>query len=447
MRHDVFASCLSKVDSIIPQTLSGTIRKVVGVVMECEELACPVGSVCLVEPKGGAGPIVAEVVGFQNRNAILMPYGVTTGIAAGDWVRFHRQSQQVRVGHELLGRTIDAFGRPIDGKGPILANRYNPVYRSSPHPLRRQRIEEPLATGVRAIDGLVTCGKGQRMGIFSGTGVGKSVLLGMIGRGTSADATVIALVGERGREVRDFLERDLGPQGLAQSVVVVATSDEPALMRVRAPFVATAVAEHFRDEGLDVLLMMDSVTRMAMAQREIGLATGEPPATKGYPPSVFGMLQRLLERSGRGETGSITGLYAVLVEADDITEPISDAVRGVLDGHVWLSRRNASRGLYPAVSLMDSVSRLMVEVVDREHLDAARALARLLSVHQEAEDIINIGAYNKGSNAEIDCAIRMKPKIEEFIRQDIFEVADYDTTHSALLELSRQVHSVPEAEE
>jgi len=435
MPNDVFETCFSKVRGVIPQGLYGTIRKVIGVTMECEQLPCPVGSVCLLEPKAGANGVVAEVVGFQNRRAILMPYGATTGIAAGDRVYFRRQSQEVGVGHELLGRVIDAFGRPIDGKGPVLTSRHNPVYRSSPHPLKRLRINQPLATGVKAIDGLVTCGKGQRMGIFSGTGVGKSLLLGMVARGTSAHASVIALVGERGREVRDFLERDLGPEGLARSVVVVATSDEPALMRVRAPFVATAIAEHFRDEGMDVLLLMDSVTRMAMAQREIGLGAGEPPATKGYPPSVFGMLGRLLERSGRGETGSITGLYAVLVEADDITEPISDTVRGILDGHLWLSRRNAARGLYPAVSPTESVSRIMVEVVDDSHLSAARGITRLLSVYHDSEDLINIGAYNKGSNAEIDCAIRMRPKIENFIRQGIFEAADYETTRSALLEL------------
>jgi FliI/YscN family ATPase len=313
----------------------------------------------------------------------------------------------------------------------------NPLQARAPHPLDRERIREPLGTGVRAIDSLLTCGKGQRLGLFAGSGVGKSTLLGMCARGTAADVTVIGLVGERGREVREFVEKDLGPEGLQRSVVVVETSDRPALLRVRAPFAAVAVAEYFRDEGLDVLLLLDSITRMANAQREVGLSAGEPPATKGYPPSVFALLPRLLERAGRSGKGTITGFYTVLVEGDDANEPISDAARSILDGHVWLSRDLAVRGHYPSIDPLQSVSRLLHDVAPREQVDAATRLRSLLAAYREAEDLINVGAYVKGSNPEIDLAVRCRPAIQKFLRQGVAETATLDATRAALLDLAK----------
>jgi flagellum-specific ATP synthase len=329
------------------------------------------------------------------------------------------------------------MGEPLDGRGAFFASDEYPLHAEPPHPLRRTRITEPLSTGIRSIDGLVTIGRGQRMGIFSGTGVGTSVLLGMMARYTDADLNVVALVGERGREVRDFLERDLGEEGLARSVVVVATSDRPALLRVRAAYVATAIAEYFRDQGKDVLFMMDSVTRVAVAQREIGLSTGEPPATKGYTPSVYAMLPKLLERSGRGETGSITGLYNVLVEADDLTEPVSDTVRGILDGHVWLSRELATRGHYPAVDVPNSISRVMIDVVSEEHKRAAEEFAAIISAYRQAEDLIHIGAYVDGTNPQIDRAKRLIGPIHAYLRQRIEERSSLEEARAGLFELLR----------
>jgi flagellum-specific ATP synthase len=342
------------------------------------------------------------------------------------------------VGAELLGRVIDAEGNAMDGKPqPALADRTS-LNRTPPDPCTRPRIDEPLTTGVRAIDAMLTCGKGQRMGIFSGSGVGKSVLLGMMARYTSADVIVIALIGERGREVNQFIERDLGPEGLAKSVVVVATSNQPALVRTQAASTATAIAEYFRDQGKDVLLLMDSLTRFALAQREIGLAAGEPPTTRGFTPSVFALLPKLVERAGRSAQGSITAFYSVLVEADDPNEPICDTVRGLLDGHTWLSRKLSARGHWPAIDILDSISRLMPEVTDAEHAQATYAIRDMLGTYRDHQDLISIGAYRRGSNKNVDAAIDMQDEINRFLRQQVEQPSSLDDARQQLLELHRQ---------
>jgi flagellum-specific ATP synthase len=350
----------------------------------------------------------------------------------------------IRVGQALLGRVINAFGQVIDGgAAPALEQRV-PLDRAAASAVSRPRIVEPLSTGIRAIDGLLTCGKGQRMGIFAGSGVGKSVTLGMMARYTAADVIVVALVGERGREVNEFIERDLGP-AIGKSVVVVATSDEPAPLRVRAAFTATAVAEYFRDQGLDVLLLMDSLTRLALAQREIGLAAGEPPATRGFPPSSFAVLPKLLERAGRTDRGSITGFYSVLVEGDDPNEPVSDVVRGLLDGHTWLSRPLAARGHYPAIDVLESVSRLMLEVADRKHVEAAAEIRRLLAVYRDHEDLISLGAYRRGSQNQVDLAIELRDPIMIFLRQAIDEPASIEAARRELCRLAETARRGPTA--
>lgn len=425
------------ISKVTPMQLCGRVVKVIGLVIECEGLSVPVGSMCVVLPSFGSHTVEAVVVGFREDHALLMPLGEMEGIKRFDLVRHLPGSQLVPVGRELMGRVIDARGRPIDDGPPLLTTAMNPLYARPPQSLTRPRISQPISTGIRAIDALVTCGRGQRLGLFSGSGVGKSLLMGMIAKYTSAQVCVIALVGERGREVRDFIERDLGPEGLRKSVVVVATSDEPPLMRVRAPFTASAIAEFFRDQGADVMLMMDSITRVANAQREIGLSAGEPPTTKGYPPSVFAMMPRLLERAGRNAHGSITGIYTVLVEADDINEPIADTARSILDGHVWLSRDLANRGHYPAIDPLTSISRLMIDVASKEHVQAATRMRSVLAAYRNAEDLINIGAYAKGSNSEIDRAIGMIDRINEFLRQKFDEVCPFEETVSKLVELMK----------
>jgi flagellum-specific ATP synthase len=378
------------------------------------------------------------VIGFRDELTLLYPFSDLAGIRHGNRVRLARTSRWLRVGEGLLGRVIDAAGNTVDGRPrPALNDRVS-FTRQPPHPCTRPRICEPLATGVRAFDGLLTCGKGQRMGIFAGSGVGKSVLLGMMARYTSAEVIVIALIGERGREVNEFIERDLGAAGLAKSVVVVATSNEPALVRVQAAMTATAIAEYYRDQGKDVLLMMDSLTRFALAQREIGLAAGEPPATRGYPPSVFALLPKLVERAGRSPLGSITAFFTVLVEADDPNEPISDAVRGLLDGHTWLSRKLAARGHYPAIDVLDSLSRLMPDVTTPEHYQAAVAVRELLAAHRDHEDLISVGAYRRGSNRLVDLAIEMHDDLEHFLRQAVEQPAAFESTRDALLKLHQQ---------
>ncbi|MCX6640549.1 MAG: flagellar protein export ATPase FliI [bacterium] len=413
----------------------GRVDEIIGLVVHSIGPPVAVGEICKIEsPKGSV--IQAEVVGFRGNRVLLMPLGELEGIAPGYLVTARREPLRVPTGFGLLGRVLDGLGRPLDEKGPLQIDGTRSASGKPPSPLKRQRIKEPLATGVRAIDALLTCGKGQRVGIFAGSGVGKSVLMGMIARNTSAQVNVIALVGERGREVREFIEKDLGDEGLKRSVVVAVTSDQPSLIRIKGAQVATAIAEDFRDRGLDVMLMMDSVTRLAMAQREIGLAIGEPPTTRGYTPSVFALLPRLLERSGAAERGSITGLYTVLVEGDDMNEPIADAVRSILDGHIVLSRKMAAKNHYPAIDALESISRLMIEVVDKDHLQAARVLLENLAVYREAEDLVNIGAYVEGSNPKIDKALEKIEAITNFLKQDLNDRGVYHNTRQQLLELA-----------
>jgi flagellum-specific ATP synthase len=420
------------VNNLNAMKLNGKVSQVVGVVVESRGPAAHLGEICEIYAKRSAPPITAEVVGFRENSVLLMPLGEMEELAPGSDVVATGSALKVRVGPGLLGRVLDALGRPIDGLGPVEVESELLVGRTPPDPLQRRRITEPLSIGIRAIDAVLTCGKGQRVGIFAGSGVGKSTLLGMIARNTEADVNVIALIGERGREVRDFLEKDLGPEGLARSVVVVATSDQVAVARLRGAMVATCVAEYFRDQGKDVMLMMDSVTRVAWAQREIGLAVGEPPTTRGYTPSVFAMLPKLLERSGTSTKGSITGLYTVLVEGDDMNEPVADSVRSILDGHIVLSRDLAHRNHYPAIDVLASVSRLMPDVASRETVQAAANLRDALATHRSAEDLINIGAYVDGSNPKIDYAKAHIDAINTFLRQDVTENAAYSEAIAGL---------------
>ncbi len=419
--------------SIMPAKLVGTVVQTHGMTIAAAGYPAPVGSVAKIDRPGGE-PLIAEVIGFKDNLTILYPYSDITGVRRGNKIHLTKTLPWLRVGDNLLGRVLNAEGNPVDGKPiPILEDRIlfdnDPPLASS-----RPRINSILSTGVRAIDGMFTCGNGQRLGIFAGSGVGKSVTLGMIARYTDADVIVIGLIGERGRELNDFIERDLG-EGIKKSVVVVATSNEPALMRVRAPQTAMAIAEYFRDKGKNVLIMMDSLTRFAMAQLEIGLAAGEPPTTKGYPPSVFAMLPKLVERAGRSAKGSITAFFTVLVEGDDHNDPIGDTVRGLLDGHIWLSRKLSTRGHYPAIDSIESISRLMPDICDPEHLKAARSMRRLLGTYIDNEDLISIGAYRAGSNPEIDHAIKMKPLIDQYLQQSVDDHALLPETVQRIKEL------------
>lgn len=427
-----YFNCLERID---PIRLNGRVTQVIGLIIEAQGPAVNLGELCYIFSKEESLTLQAEVVGFKEDRILLMPLGEIKGIGPGCEVVASGRSLSVKVGNNLLGKVLDALGNPLDGSLLDFLGKDYPVNNVPPNPLTRERIHEPLEVGVRAIDGILTCGKGQRIGIMAGSGVGKSTLLGMIARNTKADINVIALIGERGREVRDFIERDLGEEGLKRSVVIVATSDQPALLRVKGALVATAVAEYFRDLGKNVLLMMDSVTRFAMAQREIGLAVGEPPTTRGYTPSVFAILPKLLERSGTSDLGSITALYTVLVEGDDMTEPVTDAVRGILDGHIILSRQLASQNHYPAIDILGSVSRVMTEIVSPEHRKAASALRNVLASYREAEDLINIGAYEPCSNPKIDYAISKIADVNDFLMQDVYEKVDYDQTVKKLLSL------------
>lgn len=416
---------------------AGRVVRVIGLTVEVKGIAARVGEVCdILVP--GEGNVVAEVVGFREGSTLLMPLGELRGVYPGCQVVPRGKSLTVKVSGSLVGRVLDGLGHPLDGGERIRDGTDFPVDNRPPNPLERRRIKEVLATGVRAIDAFLTCGKGQRLGIFSGSGVGKSTLLGMVARYSAADVNVVALVGERGREVRDFIEGDLGPEGLARSVVVAATSDQPALVRLKAAFVASAIAEFFRDQGKDVLLLMDSVTRFAMAQREVGLAIGEPPSTRGYTPSVFALLPKLLERSGMGARGSITAFYSVLVEGDDLNEPVADAVRGILDGHIVLSRELAARNHYPAIDVLGSVSRLMPEIVPPGRMRQAGRLRDLLATYRQAEDLINIGAYVSGSNPKIDEAIRYQEEIVNFLKQDMHETSSFEETAAYFEKLARQ---------
>ena len=415
----------------------GTVSDVVGTVIEGNAPGAVLGSLCAVGPDSGGEPLLGEVVGFRGKSVLVMPYGELAGVHHGSTLEILGTSFRVPVGNDLLGRVVDGLGNPIDG-GPSMDPETDvPVWSEGVSPLHRARIEEPLELGVAALDGLMVCGRGQRMGIFSGAGVGKSSLLGMIAREVSADINVIALIGERGREVREFVERDLGASGMERSVVVAVTSDQSPVLRVKGAFVATAIAEHFRDQGLHVVFMMDSLTRFSMAQREIGLAVGEPPTARGYTPSVFGMMPRLLERCGPLESGgSITGLYTVLVEGDDLRDPIADTARAILDGHVILSRQLAARGHYPAIDVLSSVSRVMPDVVDEAHMTDAARVRRLLSIYEDAAEMINIGAYRPGSNAAVDHAMEMMPLVDRFLRQARKESPCFSETRDALAELA-----------
>jgi flagellum-specific ATP synthase len=420
-------------NAVAPIRANGRVKKVVGLVIEASGPASQIGCVCDIATEGGTGMVSAEVLGFKEDSVLLMPLEDIRSLGPGCKVVARKDTAHVGVGKALLGRVIDGLGHPIDGKGPIAVDDQYPIYANPMNPLLRNRIQQPLDLGIRAINGLLTVGCGQRMGIFAGSGVGKSVLLGMIAKRTSAEVNVIALIGERGRELNEFIQKDLGEEGLKKSVVVVATSDHLPLVRLRGGFIATAIAEYFRDQGNHVNLMMDSVTRLAMAQREIGLSLGEPPTTKGYTPSVFSLLPKLLERAGTSShRGTITGLYTVLVEGDDMNEPIADAARSILDGHIVLTRELANQNHYPAIDILKSISRVMEDITDLDHKHLAGRIKELLATYRKAEDLINIGAYAAGSNPNIDHAIEMIEPINRYLRQGIQETATFEGSLDAL---------------
>ncbi|MDP4195398.1 MAG: flagellar protein export ATPase FliI [Bacteroidota bacterium] len=429
---DKYKRVIDRVDTI---KLNGKVTDVIGLIIVSLGPNVSVGEVCTIVNRSGREVCKAEVVGFKEGKVLSIALGEVDKISPSCEIIASGKNFTIGVGENLLGRVIDGLGNPIDGKGEIVCSSFKSIYCEPPNPLTRTRISVPLQTGVRSIDGLLTIGKGQRVGIFAGSGVGKSVTLGMIARNTNADVNVISLVGERGRELREFLEKELGEEGIKRSVVVVATSDKPALIRMKGAYIATTIAEYFRDQGLDVVLMMDSVTRFAQAQREIGLTIGEPPATKGYTPSVFAMLPKLLERTGTGAVGSITGLYTVLVDGDDMTEPIADAVRSILDGHIVLSRKLANKGQFPAVDPLQSVSRVMPDIVTTDHRHRAIAFNDILATYKEAEDLINIGAYVKGSNPQIDHALSKIHLLRKFLKQDMFDKALFTDTVQRLKEI------------
>lgn len=414
------------IDKSDPIRVNGRVIDVVGLVIVSVGPNAVMGEICTILDQSGREVCKSEVVGFKNGKVLSIAIGEINNISPACEIKASGKKFMVGVGKELLGRVIDGLGDPIDGKGEIHYSSFMDSHREPPNPLDRKRITTPIQTGLRVLDSILTVGKGQRVGIFAGSGVGKSVTLGMIARNTSADVNVITLIGERGREVREFIERDLGEEGLKKSVVIAATGDKSPLIRMKGAYLGTTIAEYFRDQGMDVMLMMDSVTRFAMAQREIGLTVGEPPTTKGYTPSVFALLPKLLERAGNTERGSITGLYTVLVDGDDMTEPIADAVRSILDGHVVLSRKLANKNHYPAIDTLQSVSRVMPDIVDHEHLKRASSFNELLATYREAEDLINIGAYVKGSNNNIDLALSKIDQLISFAKQDIYEKAKYD---------------------
>lgn len=420
------------VANLYPYRIFGRVNQVVGLVIEGKGPLSSVGDAAAIYPLDDSAPIHAEVVGFKDGRTLLMPLGDLRGIGIGSRILSRKQTVSTLVGDGLLGRVIDGLGQPMDGRGPINCTESIPIYQETINPMKKRRIEEPLDLGVRSINGLLTCGKGQRMGIFAGSGVGKSVLLGMIARHTSAEVNVIGLIGERGREVREFIEKDLG-DGLKHSIVVVATSDQPPLIRVRAAFLTIAIAEYFRDQGNDVLLLMDSLTRFGMAQREIGLAIGEPPTTKGYTPSVFFSLAKLLERAGNGEgDGTMTAICTVLVEGDDLEDPIADSSRAILDGHIVLSRKLTNENHYPPIDILKSVSRLMKDIAPGAQIDCATKIVEILSEYERAEDLINIGAYVSGSNNKIDYAMAMKEKVKVFLTQKTDERVTIEETLNSM---------------
>lgn len=419
--HSIVEGFNRQLDTATVVSQTGRVSELRGLVIEADGPGAAVGDICAIHPESGRQPCHAEVVGFHNHRLQLMPLEDIQGIHPGCRVIPAPLWTRIPCGNELKGRILDGLGRPLDNRSLPKYSEEHSLHRTPPHPLKRQRIRDPFVTGVRAIDLFTPVGRGQRIGLFAGTGVGKTTLLGMLARNSEADVNVVALVGERGREIRELVEKDFGAEGLARSVVVVATSDSPALVRLRAAFLATAIAEWFRDQGKNVLCMMDSVTRFAMAQREIGLSIGEPPATRGYPPSVFALLPRLLERTGCGESGTITALYNVLVEGDDLNEPIADAIRGILDGHIVLSRAHANANRFPAVDVLDSISRLTRDICNDEELELLSRARDYLALHRKNEDLINIGAYVKGSNPKLDQAIALHEKLEDLLRQSIDE--------------------------
>lgn len=429
---------LEKISAADLYDYAGKVTKVIGLTVECLGLNAKMGDICRLFTGNNGEFILAEVVGFKEKTALLMPLGELSGVGPTNYVISTKEPLMVPVGASFLGRVIDAFANPIDGLGSIVPQSHYAINNSPPNPLGRKRIKEVLPLGVRAIDSLLTIGKGQRIGIFAGSGVGKSTLMGMIARNTTADINVIVLVGERGREVRDFLEKDLKEEGLKRSIVIVATSDQPALVRLKSASVGTSIAEYFRDQGYDVLLMMDSLTRFAMAQREIGMAIGEPPVSRGYTPSVYAVLPKLLERSGTADKGSITGLYTVLVEGDDMNEPIADTVRGILDGHIVLSRQLANNNHYPAIDVLASVSRLMPDIVNKEHYSHAGFVKTMLATHREIQDLISIGAYKKGSNAGIDLSIELQEPINDLLRQSVGESILFEDTLERLKQIANR---------
>jgi FliI/YscN family ATPase len=415
---------------------TGSVSELVGLLVESKGPAAAVGDFCEIRMRDGR-LLRTQVIGFRDGRVLSMPLEETDGLHLGDPITARKEDARMEAGAGLLGRVIDGFGRPLDDLGPISAGEPYELYARPPGPLEREPIGEALATGIRAIDSLLTCGKGQRIGIFGGSGVGKSTLLGAMARYSSADVSVIALIGERNREVRDFIEHELGPDGLKKSVLVVATSDRPAPLRIRAAFVALAVAEYFRDQGKSVLLVMDSVTRLAMAQREIGLAAGEPPSQKGYTPSVFNLLPKIFDRAGNFRNGSITGFFTVLVEGDDFNEPICDAVRAILDGHIVLSRELGAAGHYPAIDVLQSVSRLAPRLCTPEQKQAAVQIRETLATHERSQDLINLGAYASGANPKLDAAIRLRPRLLDFLKQNSAEHSSFDQTMSKLSDLAK----------
>ncbi|HTS48147.1 MAG TPA: FliI/YscN family ATPase [Bryobacteraceae bacterium] len=415
---------------------TGTVTELVGLLVESTGPVAALGDFCEIVTQSGR-PIRTQVIGFRDGRVLSMPLEETDGLHMGDPIMARKEDARMEVGPQLLGRVIDGFGKPLDDLGPIGAKEPYDLYAAAPGPLDRESISEPLVTGIRAIDSLLTCGKGQRIGIFGGSGVGKSTLLGAMSRHSSADVSVVALIGERNREVRDFIDHELGTDGMKRSVLVVATSDRPAPLRIRAAFVALAVAEYFRDQGKSVLLVMDSVTRLAMAQREIGLAAGEPPSQKGYTPSVFNLLPKIFERAGRFKKGSITGFFTVLVEGDDFNEPICDAVRAILDGHIILSRQLGAAGHYPAIDVLQSVSRLAPRLYTKEQKEAALKIRDALATHQRSEDLINLGAYASGANPKLDAAIRLRPQLLEFLKQDAGAHSAFADTMGRMRELAK----------
>ena len=417
----------------------GKVTQIIGLIIEADGPKSSIGDLCYIYNKLDEKPVWAEVVGFKKTAILLMPLGSMDGLMPGAIVVNSGAPMQIKVGPQLIGRVLDGLGQPIDNLGDINTQTTYSTHAEIINPLNRQLIRTPLSLGIRSIDGFITAGKGQRLGVFAGSGVGKSTTLAMMAKNTNADLNVIALIGERGREVREFIETTLGPEGMRRSIVVVATSEQPSLVKIKAGFVATAIAEYFRDQGRDVLFMLDSVTRIAMAQREVGLAVGEPPATRGYTPSVFALMPKLLERAGSNEHGTITGLYTVLVEGDDFNEPISDTARSILDGHIMLSRELAHKNHYPAVDVLQSISRVMKEVTSKEHVDAAGKIRKLLAAYKKNEDLINIGAYVDGSDPVTDKALKYMDRINGFLQQSTDEKNIYEETVANLLKLSNDI--------